>query len=358
MPIKTIELVSFRNHERSRFNFGDQVNLIWGENGSGKTSVLEAVHILSMGRSFRTKRLDRTIREGDENLYIHGVFESKGVEKEVSFGLGRDGRRKLVLDGSRLTGIKGLIGVNPVVILSPEEQVITFGGPADRRAYFDRVFSTVSKPYLESLSSYTKTLKHRNAALRNHPLETQSVEAWNEPLVQYGVHLWEWRKEYFDMFNKELTAVTGDFSESSIRLDVKQNTDNMLEKEWFSEQLKRNLAKDQRLGWTSVGPHRDEPVFLFNDQPLKEFGSQGEHKLSLVLLKLAEFGFIYGGTGICPTLLLDDLFAKLDLSRGEAVMELLNRKAQTLITNTNLVGMQQYGIEIEENSIKTFHLAR
>jgi len=336
MPIKTVELVSFRNHERSRFDFGDQVNLIWGANGSGKTSVLEAVHILSMGRSFRTKRLDRTIREGDENLFIHGIFEANGMETEVSFGLGRDGRRKLMLNGSRLTGIKALIGANPVVILSPEEQVITFGGPSDRRAYFDRVFSTVSKPYLETLSSYTKTLRHRNAALRSHPSKAQGVEAWNEPLVQYGAQLWKWRIEYFNTFNQELENVICDFTDTSLHLEVKQSGNNEQNETWFSDQLKRSRAKDQQLGWTSVGPHRDEPVFLFNGQPLRDFGSQGEHKLSLVLLKLAEFGFVYKGTGICPALLLDDLFAKLDLNRGEAVMELLNRKAQALITNTNL----------------------
>lgn len=358
MPIKSIELVSFRNHKHVKMDFGSKINLIWGENGSGKTSILEAIHILSIGRSFKTKKLDQTIRANDNNMHLEGLFEVSRAKKRVSFGLRKDGKRRLKLNGIVLSGSKNLIGENPVVVLSPEEQLITLGSPANRRTYFDRVFSTVSRPYLEALSAFTKTLKQRNAALRKEGEKASTIEAWNEPLVRYGVQIWRKRKEFLTAFSEELSAVMKDIQNLSISLRVGQKMDGDAEESWYHSELLKNYRKDQFLGWTSTGPHRDEIFLLFNDRLLKDFGSQGEHKLSLVLIKLAEFGLIHKLTNISPTLLLDDLFAKLDLHRGGAVMELLNQKTQTLITNADLVGFQQHGIKVNGDKNKTFHLVR
>ncbi|MEE8335449.1 MAG: DNA replication and repair protein RecF [Candidatus Neomarinimicrobiota bacterium] len=358
MSIKKIDMISFRNHNHIELEFGSGINVIWGENGSGKTSILEAIYLLAIGRSFRTRRLLEIISDEKEQMAVTGSFYDGTREQTITFNQTRTGQRKIKINGTPAAGIREIIGKNPVVLLSPEEQNITKGSPGDRRTYFDKLFSMISRQYLNILSDYTRILKQRNALLRQEQKVPAGIEftVWNEELSRLGVQLWEKRAEIMSSFQAELGHVSKKYTSLEIKIETMVSS-KMLDQRTFMSELKKRENRDKILGWTSIGPHRDEMSFLFNQRPLREFGSQGEHKIALVFIKLAELQLIQKEKKQTPTLLLDDLFAKLDIKRSEAIFDLLSGKAQTLITNTDLLNIEKRGIRLTEND-KTFCLTK
>ena len=209
-----------------------------------------------------------------------------------------------------------LIGKTPIVLLSPEEQIITKGSPGDRRDYFNKILSIISREYLKTLLIYQRLIKQRNFALRetrkshtNHA----AIIAWNEPVVSTG-------KKTLETKNR----------------------------------LESSLSSDIVKGRTIAGPHRDEYCFTFNGRLLRNFGSQGEHKLALVLIKMAEINTIKTATGKTPILMLDDFFAKLDFQRADGALSLLNGEYQTIITTTDIVDIEKHGIDLKSEKQHLF----
>ena len=348
-------MVSFRNHEKLEMEFSAGINVIWGANGSGKTAVLEAIHLLSIGKSFRTNRISEIIKHENEIFRVEGVFLSKTKKNSLLFSQGKNRRRKIKINGSDV-GRKELIGKTPVIILSPEEQRITKGSPGNRRNYFDKLYSTTSRSYFENLSGYFKTLKQRNALLKEKR-NRSNFDPWDETLAEFGTKIWNERKDRNIDFIHCLSTVSSSYGDGSIAISLKTE-DRGLNKKQTLKMIRESHQKDLITKQTSVGPHRDKINFLFNDKKLRTFGSQGEHKIALVIIKLAEYLFIKKNTGAAPTLLLDDLFAKLDLKRSDAVFELLKKKTQTIITNTDLFNLKNHGIDLGAAENQSFHLER
>ena len=351
MPIQKIEMINFRNHQKKVVTFSPGINLLWGENGSGKTSVLEAVYILSSGKSFKTNRLTETINNEKKETIINGVFSGKNT----TFYQPAGGQKKIKINNV-IKKTKDLIGKNPTVLVSPEEEKITKGPHAERRKYFNRLFSTVSQTYLTNLINYTNAVKNRNHLLKQNkpPFE---IKVWDAPVAKYGSLLWLEKKHLQHSFNQEVFLVCEKYN-NNINIDISTTTPkNPTERDLF-EKLDLNIQKDRLLRRTLVGPHTDKYTIIFKNKPLREYGSQGEHKLSFVLLKVAEHGFIKKEANKNPTLLLDDLFAKLDNDRGNAIFDLIRKSGQTIITNTDLVGVEAHGINTNNPNNKTIHLLR
>jgi len=317
--------------------------------------LLEAIHLLSIGKSFRTNRISEIIKHENEIFRVEGVFLSKTKKNSLLFSQGKNRRRKIKINGSDV-GRKELIGKNPVIILSPEEQRITKGSPGNRRNYFDKLYSTTSRSYFENLSGYFKTLKQRNALLKEKR-NRSNFDPWDETLAEFGTKIWNERKDRNIDFIHCLSTVSSSYGDGSIAISLKTE-DRGFNKKQTLKMIRESHQKDLITKQTSVGPHRDKINFLFNDKKLRTFGSQGEHKIALVIIKLAEYLFIKKNTGAAPTLLLDDLFAKLDLKRSDAVFELLKKKTQTIITNTDLFNLKNHGIDLGAAENQSFHLER
>ena len=360
MGISKITLSSFRNHSQKEFDFGDGLTVVWGENGTGKTSLLEAVYLLSFGKSFKTHKPETLVKEGESSFFLRGVFSSTTKKEDlVNIYYKKQSTQKILINGKKTSGRKSLIGKNPVVVLSPEEQEITKGGPSERRRFFDRVFSVCSGDYLTELQKYRKLLKQRNTALlriKKGLGRFADVVVWNEPLAKSGIKLWNTRTELFKKFKDSLGFVVGSYGEDidiKIGYSEKQKDINL-----YLEELKKREQKDTILCRTTFGPHLDDVFMLWFGKNLKTVGSQGEHKISLVFLKLAELSFIKNYLGEFPTLLLDDLFAKLDLGRSKRLVSLLksmksedNKPIQTIVTTTDLLNIEKIGIlSIHENT--------
>jgi len=357
--VEAIRIKNFRNHSSARLDFTTGINVIWGENGTGKTAILEAIYTLSMGRSFRTRNHKETLKEDQEVLSLKGLFLNGEGETEVQMRQIKEGKRKFIVNKSELKKTKELIGENPIVLLSPEEETITKGSPGDLRSYFDKTFSTVSIQYLNNLIEYQKIIKQRNTAIQEHlkrRADKKDIEAWNEPAVISGKKLWKEKQKLIDVFSKNLSRFVEEYRDKTIdvfvRFEKEGSPDN------FEERLKKSLNSDLRKGWTTSGPHRDSYHVFFNGKPIKKYGSQGEHKLALVLVKMAEIKTITNQTGKTPILLLDDMFAKLDFQRADDVLHLLSGGLQTIITTTDIVDIERHGVDLSSSKNSSFFLDR
>jgi len=359
MPIKEIGLVSFRNHDTLNMEFCPNINVIWGKNGSGKTAVLEAIHSLSIGRSFRTNKKKELLKDEKEFFSITGNFYERNNIQKIQINQTKDGTRRIIIDGNKLESIRELVGLNPVVLLSPEEQIITKGAPQDQRNYFNKLFSVVSKEYFTILSDYNRILKQRNKLLDDFNLvgeaETE-LSIWNERISETGQELWKERTELLKSYSFELKNTVKDFNEGKFTFMceyVAKISDN--EKEYI-EILEKRQSRDIYLGRTTFGPHTDKINFTFNKKNVKQYGSQGEHKLALLLIKLAEVKLIRKVTEKTPIVLLDDLFAKLDDSRSKQAMAMIEKDLQTIITTTDLKIVEDRGVKFDNLNNCSFYL--
>ena len=194
MEINNLKMISFRNHKKTNISFDPGLTIIWGKNGSGKTSILEAIHSLSFGKSFRTNNKNDLIKKGEENFYLKGDFKSKNNSKNtISLSQDIKGNKKITINQKTIKKRKELFGLNNVVVFSPEEEEITKGSPLIRRNYFDKVFSICSSKYLEKLLSYNKLIKQRNTLLKiekNLQKKEKELDIWDKPLSIKGVELW------------------------------------------------------------------------------------------------------------------------------------------------------------------------
>ena len=271
MSIKKLKMSGFRNYKEKSLEFSPGVNVLWGENGSGKTATLEAIHILSDGRSFRTAKLQETIEKNSPHSRLVGVFVSEKNKKEVAVSHTKDKRKKVTINNSEVTPAE-IFGQNPTVLLSPEEQKITNGSPSDRRKYFDKTFSTVSKEYLIKLIEYNRVLKQRNSLLKNTPM-IKEIEAWDEKTVVTATSVWEKREKLHKKFENILNEVCGLYGQKEVGVSLnsglpKHGTGG------FFDVLKNNRQKDIVFGYSTTGPHTDKPAVLYNGKIIRSVGSQ------------------------------------------------------------------------------------
>ena len=359
MSIKEIGLISFRNHDTIKLEFCPNINVIWGRNGSGKTAILEAIHSLSIGRSFRTNRKKELLKDDKEFFSITGKFQTTEKIQEIQINQTKDGARRIFVDGNKLESIRELVGLNSVVLLSPEEQVITKGTPQNQRNYFNKLFSVISNEYFTILSDYNRILKQRNKLLDDFNLTNKAeaeLDIWNERISEIGQKLWKKRAEFFKKYTLELTKTVKDFKDDDFTFSCELLTKIADSEKEYIEILEKRQNRDIYLGRTTYGPHTDKINFTFCGKNIKQYGSQGEHKLALLLIKLAEVRLIRKVTKNAPIVLLDDLFAKLDDYRSKQAMAMIDNDLQTILTTTNLKIVKDRGIKIDKFNNSSFYL--
>ena len=336
--------------------------MIWGENGSGKTSLLEAIYILSLGKSFKTHKQSSIIKKGHSSYILKGDFSYGEITNRIAIQTNSNSKKTIKVNGKTIKNRKEIIGKNNVVVLSPEDQVITKGGPKERRLFFDRLFSIIDTDYLNTLQEYNRALKQRNNLIVNSKQnKEESFLPWEEKLSISAVKLWEIRKRCFYDYLISLNKVVSEYQKGLI-INVLY-MEKTYTKEEFEKKLKQTRERDCLLGSTSHGPHRDNIKIFWSGKDIREHGSQGEHKISLILLKLAEINSIKQKTGKYPTILLDDVFAKLDLNRSKKLVSYLNSikteekdPIQTIITTTDVLNVEKSGLILNNKDVETHKL--
>ena len=338
MEIRDLKLTNFRNYEKLDVTFNDHLNLIYGNNGMGKTNLVEAICVLALTRSFRPI-VDKNLIYKDKNVAkIEGNVKKEYINnyKVIIESAGK----KVKIDNNKVNKISDYISKINVVIFNPEDLKIVKDTPSIRRKNINIEISQISVSYLKNLNSYNKVLKQRNAYLKtmsiNGNTSTEYLDILTEKLVELGLKIYKERKKYYEYVNSYINnfyeKITG-FTNLSVKYISDYDNKNIKE---IINIYKKNLKKDLFIGKTSIGVHHDEIEFYLDDMNLKIYGSEGQQKNAIISLKLSEIEIIKKLKGDYPILILDDLFSELDVEKINNIIKLLNKEVQTFITTTNI----------------------
>ncbi|MFA5834192.1 MAG: DNA replication/repair protein RecF [Bacteroidota bacterium] len=347
MKISNAHLRSFRNHNETVFEFGARVNVLLGENGQGKTNALEALSFLCLTKSFYASA-DATVMQQQQSFFeIKSALQSdEGKEFHVRVTYDDVKKeKKFTINGAAVEKFSSVIGMFPVVILSPENSSITFGSPADRRKFIDLVISQSSKSYVEDSMEYRRIVRQRNAILTEAKGKEcgSQIAPWNDMLIRYGSRIIHKRNQFLNEFAPYIAQTYLDIVDEreipkieyapSINISIDSTPEEIVSAmEW---KLAKKKKDESRFQTTLVGPHRDEIIFSLNGMSLKHFASQGQHKTFLVALKVAEFFFLKERCNETPIFLLDDVFSELDEYRSKKLLSVAETLGQIFITTTS-----------------------
>ena len=339
MHLKTLSLVNFKNYEQVDIPLSAKINCFVGENGVGKTNLLDAIHYLSLCKSNLNPVDSQNIRYDEDFLVVQGVFDRRGKEENIFCGIRKQKKKQFKRNQKEYTKLSEHIGLVPLVMISPADSILINGGSEERRKFMNGVIAQYSRVYLENLIQYNRALTQRNRLLKDFAssrnFDTGTLEVWDEQLIRYGEPIFEERKR----FVKDLLPVFDAFHShvSGNREQVALTYQAQVEETGFREGLKAHVEKDRILQYTTFGVHKDDLGMDLSGHSLKKSGSQGQQKTFLVALKLAEFEFIRKLTDIPPILLLDDIFDKFDAVRVKQIISLVaeNQFGQIFITDTN-----------------------
>ena len=350
-----VRLQRFRAYEAGDFHFAPGLNLLHGPNGAGKTNVLEAVHYLALTKSFVATNDAYAVRAGHASAEIRGDFEG---ERRGAFNvrvvLG-EGGKQVQVGGAPLTRVAEHVGRIPLVVMAPQDYVLTSGGPEERRRFLNNLLSQARPVYLDDLIRYNRALKQRNELLgstrgRRFTLAPDLLESWTEEVATLGariVHARAGALAGFQRYLDDAYAHLGDAVERpSLRYDGPVETSEGDAIDAIAERLRARFAKaaakERENGRTLVGPHRDEVTFRLGAFDVRRYASQGQHRTFGVALRLAQFFYLRDLAGETPVLLLDDLFGSLDPARTRLLLELLTRGdvGQSIVTHPDLAPVE------------------
>ena len=348
MILENLQITHFRNIEKETIAFDSRVNILFGKNGQGKTSVLEAIYLLAITKSFKAQSDKIFLQHSQNYLDIKGGFKSaKGNRIEVRYFYSEKDGKNIFLNSNKVEKYSDLIGLIPVVLLSLEDFELTYGVPANRRRFLDILLSQVHPLYLSALQNYKRALAQRNKLLtliKENKEPPYSLEPWDEQIVKYGSEIIRHRITFIEFLSQKLAAnyrKISSLNNERIEVTYKSNIGDELQKktqqeiqEHFSRQLKEQINGDIQKESTTTGPHRDDLIFKKNGFPFKSYGSQGENKTFLIALKLVESEYVLQNAKEEPLLLLDDIFGELDENRIGHLIDFIADIGQTFITTT------------------------
>jgi DNA replication and repair protein RecF len=348
LKLQRLVLETFRNHQQTTVDCSSGVNLFLGDNGEGKTNMLEGISYLCLSKSFYAAN-DTVVMNVERNGFaVTGSFLSDGnifYEAKVTFDK-QQNQKIITVNKKKIEKASSLIGTFPVVILSPEQSSITNGSPSDRRRFVDFVVSQSSRTYLECLIDYRRIVKQRNKILSemqfSHKENNTALEPWNENLVRVGTVLIKKRMEFVKDFQSlvinSYVTLAGTAEQPDISylpsFDCIADSREAIQT-IFHQALQDYFQEERRIGYSLVGPHRDEFVFQINKLDVRNFASQGQHKTFLVALKMAEFFYLKERCNETPILLLDDVLSEMDGYRSQRLLEAVTELGQVFITSTD-----------------------
>ena len=339
MYLKKLALTNFKNYELNELEFSQKINCFTGNNGMGKTNILDAIHYLSLTKSFFNNIDSISIRHGEDYFIVQGTFARNGDEDQIYCAFQKQKQKLLKRNGKEYQKLSDHIGRYPVVMISPADSVLITEGSEDRRRFMNKIISQYNPQYLDSVLKYSKALQQRNKLLKDigqsAKFDQDMLAIWDDQLVKYGTYVFNERSilvnELIPVFQEYYSLISS--GKEKVTLKYKSH----LSEGDFADSLLNSFTKDKYLEYTTVGVHKDDLILEMNDFPVKSLGSQGQQKSYLVALKLAKFDYIKRKAGFPPILLLDDIFDKFDAERVEQIIRLVgnHRFGQIFITDTH-----------------------
>ena len=326
MKLKSLSLTQYKNISSENFEFDARINCFIGNNGVGKSNILDAIYHLCFAKGYFNPTAVQNIQFNTDFFALDGVFEKKEQNEKITCSLKKGNKKVLKRNGKVYEKIADHIGLLPLVIISPSDRDLITEGSSIRRKFMDGVIGQTEHTYLNQLLNYTKIISQRNALLKyfaaNQTFEPETLDIYDQKMIELGTPIHEKRKEFLaeftPIFEQHYQSISK--SEEQVTLAYESSLLNAS----FAELLKEQLPKDRMAQFSTVGVHKEDLFFSISAQPIKKFGSQGQQKSFLISLKLAQFDYLKTECNSSPILLLDDIFDKLDNKRVQELINLVN----------------------------------
>jgi DNA replication and repair protein RecF len=339
--LQSLQFEHFKNYSKGALSFGPQVNCFVGNNGAGKTNLLDAIYYLSFTKSFFSGSDQQHInQQGASYFFIEAVVERNTLTEKVRIAVQKGAKKTVQVNHNEHKKLIDHIGLYPLVMIAPNDILLILEGSEERRKFLDGFIAQCDKIYLSSLLSYNRVLDQRNRQLKTfaeqRQLDAQLLQTYNEQLIQYGTFLHLKRKAFMEQFIPVFRNLYQTISGNSETVNIVYESD--LHETSFDNLLRLSEPNDLTVQRTTKGIHKDELAFSLNNQPLKKFGSQGQQKSFIISLKLAQYEYLKQKTASKPILLLDDIFEKLDEQRLHTLLRMIAHGdfGQLFITDTHL----------------------
>jgi len=340
--VSKLELKNFRNYNDFNIEFNSNLNIIIGDNAQGKTNLLEAIYFGCFGKSFRNSNDKDLILNDNIFNYVKLNVVKKHIDIKIEYRIHQKLNKEIKINNNSIRKLSEILGNIYVVLFSPEDIFLIKGSPNIRRQFINRELSNINKKYCYNLIEYRKILKQRNNILKNsHNLNEEMLDIFTEQLVDKGTKIIIDRIYFLKKINKISNSIHKDLTNdnenlkidylSNISIKNEENYDKI--KMEFLEKINKYKEREIRMGYTLVGPHKDDFIIFLNDKEIKKYGSQGQQRTAALSLKLSEIELISTETGEYPILLLDDVFSELDINRQINLIKIFSN-TQTIITST------------------------
>jgi DNA replication and repair protein RecF len=360
MYLQQLSVINFKNYAEAGLTFSEGVNVFTGNNGAGKTNLLDAIHYLSLCKSYFNPIDSQQIKQGADFFIITGNFNKNGNAEAVACSVKRNQKKQFKRNKKDYQRLADHIGLFPLVMVSPYDISIIIEGSEERRKFIDNVISQTDNSYLDELIIYNKVLVNRNALLKliadTGRYDPNLLEVLDEQIAASGSLIFEKRKAFMQSFTEIFNKHYQYLSENAEQVELIY--ESQLLQDDFAALLKKNIERDRVLERTTAGIHKDDLLFSIHGMPMKKFGSQGQQKSFLIALKLAQYSFLDRQNRFKPILLLDDIFDKLDDQRVTKLMQMISNHdfGQVFITDTNVARVKnifnEIGVDIKLFKVK------
>jgi DNA replication and repair protein RecF len=351
MHIKSLSLHSFRNYQSATLSLTPGLNIFVGDNAQGKTNLLEAIYVLSLSKSYRTTRETELINHGAQRTVI-----TAQVAKMATLDLAvmvSELEKKRLLVNQKSTTANSFVGCLNTVLFIPDSLQLVKGSPGDRRRFLDVQICQIDPVYRNNLLKYQRVVRQRNSLLKGafeNRSQLSQLPAWDNQLVSLGTKIMLRRQDVVETLQhysksaherisderEDLHLIYQPFFETEENIALGRKYTSAHVEDTLRQKLQELKMEEVRRGYTLVGPQRDDLVFRINDADLKKYGSQGQQRTAVLAYILAELELMCQETGEYPVVLLDDVMSELDRNRQMLLLSILNQKAQTIVTTTNL----------------------
>jgi len=360
MALRQLIAKDFRNIANADIQFCSQWNVLMGDNGSGKTSVLEAIYVLSHGRSFRTTKLQKVIQHDCDELTLFARIDWSMQQLALGVQRTRSGEWLARLNGEAVQRVADCASVLPVQLLQPESFRLFFGGPKERRQFFDLGLFHVEPSFYQTWLQFQKVLKHRNALLKSRQGYNEQYHYWDQQFVQLSLQLKQQRQRYLHLLRQAILPLTAQVPFlSQLTVDLyagwsEQGSESSAEQHLLAL-LQQNFSSDLKFGYTQIGPQKADLKLKIADDAVEEILSRGQLKVLLFALKIAQSNVIYDSGFKQPLLLIDDLASELDDDSKRYVFDFLH-KTQSQVFITAIEESQILPLLSMQSEVGVFHV--
>ena len=343
MKITELNLSNFRNYENINLKFSDNINIFIGNNGEGKTNILESIYVLALTKSHRAYLDKNLILDGQVYTKIKANINKNNKNYKFELLLNQKGK-KVLINNMAYKRISDYLSNLTVIMFSPDDLDLIKGSPSERRKFLNIEIAQLDNKYMYYLNDYNNLIKNRNEYLKNISLEKYNKEylnILNNQIIEKAIHIYRYRFNFINNLENKLEALYQKEFKSNIKikyitnLNINNFDEEKIKKELLNK-LEKNLKKEIILGSTQYGPHKDDFDIYLNDYNIKEYGSQGQQRLSILCIKICELEIFKERTGYYPILLLDDVFSELDIKSRNKILNFINKDVQIFISSTDI----------------------